>query len=282
MQIFFFSNRITTLIWWTLRFKYLSDPGYRYQRFDSIFVDEAQDLCGNWELLFDVLHEKGEGHYKWIFYDNNQNVRYSAPPKENKHEYHLIKVIRNTKKIFEASKRFYSSKKTVEIGHNIEGPEVVQRRFTDHDIENMNRDVIQFILDAIVYLSKRLGVIRPGDICVLMESENRANMAGEKIKKQSNGKIVCFSLDRMVEFFLDRNWPRNEIVDRRNIGVTVDSVSRFKGLESKAVILVIGDTHDMHQVIEKTYVGTTRAICHLTFIYSCFVEKFLKSKIANT
>lgn len=256
------------------------DPSYTVEKFDSIFIDEAQDLYGNWEFLFDVLHNKGDGHYKWIFYDNNQKVRYSAPPTRNtlRPEYHLTKVIRNTKNIFEASMPFYRSNKTVKIAHKIIGVEVLHTIFTDQDIENINLNVVWFILNSIYQLSSRFGAVRPGDICVLMENEDRAKTIGNKIQQQSNGKVVYFQLPQMVEYMAQpQQWPRPLVGDRGNIGVTVDSVSRFKGLESKAVILVIG-ARNTRNVIEKMYVGTTRAFCHLTILYTESVGNHLKSQ----
>ncbi|XP_031556796.1 uncharacterized protein LOC116293505 [Actinia tenebrosa] len=251
--------------------------------FDSIFIDEAQDFVGNWQLLFDILHNKGEGHYKWIFYDNNQKLR-STPPTQNKShsEYHLTKVIRNTKKIFDASMEFYSSQKTVKIGHKIVGPEVQIMCFFPQDIENISSNVVQFITESITKLTCCLGVARPGDICVLMENKERAITVGQKVLQMSNGKVVPFQLEQMVEYMDDkRQWPRDLIGDRGNIGVTVDSVSRFKGLESKAVILVIG-SRKTRQVIEKMYVGTTRAFCHLTVLYTQNVVRSLRSaELAN-
>lgn len=243
----------------------------RYELFDSIFIDEAQDLYGNWEFLFGVLHNKGEGHYKWIFYDNNQKVRYSIPPTQNsqRQEYHLTKVIRNTIKIFEASKLFYTSKKTVKIAHKIMGPNVEEIPFTDQDIENINPAVVGIILISIHNLSICFGAVRPGDICILMENEKRAKKARDLIQQQSNDQVVPFEWGQMIEYMAQpQQWPRDRIGDNRgNIGVTVDSVSRFKGLESKAVILVMG-ARNTPKLIEKMYVGTTRAFCHLTVLYA--------------
>lgn len=238
-----------------------------YPRYESIFVDEAQSLNSEyWEVLIDLLHEKGPFHLKWIFFDDNQAVGFSRPPKAKRNNiYHLKNVIRNTVNIFNFSKPYYSSEtyRGAKVDHGIEGPIVDQiYRFSDFEIQTFSIEVLEFLVNKVDELLGDLKQLHPTDVGILVENQPRARALRGEIRNHCD-KIHPYILNDMVRDLSHGNWTNLPL---GKCGITIDSVSRCAGLHFKAVILLLSENLINKNLKQKIYIGITRACCKLIVI----------------
>lgn len=208
-------------------------------RFDAIIVDEGQDFQRLWfEALIQGLRSPEETSVFRIFYDNNQRLygnRTSIPS-----DFEIIPVtlrynLRNTRRIHRVVQRHYQGPPV-----SVKGPEGVEVEWVPAgDITAIRRCVNQKVADLV-----EIERVLPENIAVLTESDGmNAAMAptgiigGQRLRK-------C---------------------DRPDMdGVVVDTVRRFKGLESQVVILAL--TGGIVSSDELMYVALSRARSYLTII----------------
>ena len=203
------------------------------QRYDHIFVDECQDLCGDkWPTLFKRLHKDDdeddddddddlcEPKHIWFLYDANQNLKISKV-KYQHHSFCLSKVFRNTQMVFEQSQKYFELKisigKPIELGHGVCGPQI---KWDDSltsqsvEVECGARCIRKHIEDL------RRQKVDDKDICILTQNVVIRDEISSELKKAR------------IENQNAEDWIQNDVNK-----VVVESIWRFKGLESKVVVL---------------------------------------------
>ncbi|GAB6113145.1 NERD domain-containing protein [Desulfomicrobium salsuginis] len=221
------------------------------EKFDAIVVDEAQDFSDEyWFAIEELLRDEVSG-FLYIFIDENQALypRHGNLPVPDD-PYYLTSNCRNTSPIHDVGYAFYS-------GEMIDGPELpgpaVEREAIDGDEQQANavaRRVKGWLVDE---------ALRPQDVVVLVAKKPKAYVYELLRSKLIHGSIA---------------WAMEGHGTRRS--VLVDTVARFKGLESQAVVLWLGDEVIDEEQWETVYVGATRAKSLLCIVGTPTILKALQ------
>ena len=232
--------------------------------FKHIFVDEGQDFYGiKWPKILELFLVKDEDddslepNYFWVMFDSNQFVQPSAVninlhKKYLRNATRLTKVVRNTGHIFNASKAHYDSLlcEQIELGHHVIGLEV---RWDDSLVfETKQTEGPQLVARHIHDLFSK--GVKPNDICVLTTNSS----AGENLSVNLlDIGIPCQNAENQ---YLSGEQDSSE-------RIFVESIRRFKGLESKVVILYDPtSTKTRGQLKALLYSGITRCFCFLIIL----------------
>ena len=214
--------------------------------FDAVIVDESQDLREDWlETVILCLKDFTKGKL-FIFSDDNQNLYGQSVAIEkmiNVQPFALNKNVRNTEKIFDFSKAYYSG--ITETSYKFDGPDV--------DFVVCDKDAISASLLKYINRLRDVDGVPLDKIAVL-------SFASRKKSKVFDA-IVDISVSA------EHTPSQNELI--------FDSVWRFKGLERQIVILV-----DLDQAKDRTelyYVAFTRARTMLTIFGNSVDINFLKN-----
>lgn len=196
-------------------------------------MDEAQDFSDDyWFSVEELLRDSEEGPL-YIFIDENQALyrRHTNLPVKDE-AFHLTANCRNTAPIHRGGYVYYT-------GAPVDEPELPGQAVRRVAIEG---DTAQ--ADAIASSIRDLLAegVRPEDITLLLAKQPKA-MLYALIQAQRLPRGVAWSIEGS---------------GRRN-GVLVDTVARFKGLESPVVVLWLGDEIVARESWETVYVGITRA-----------------------
>lgn len=206
------------------------------RRFDAIIVDEGQDFLPLWLSALNTALSP-EGIIR-IFYDSNQSVynNLTALPADIR----LLPIklslnMRNTRRIHAIVQAYYRGSAIRPIGPEGINIEWIAAESARGIYSEIDRRIHQLISDE---------RIKPADITVLMASIHELT---ECAPNYCLGGMVCRRADNC-----------------RKDSVTLDTIRRFKGLESRVVILaatprLIGDR-------ELIYVGLSRARAHLIVV----------------
>ena len=246
--------------------KVLKGKGLKY---DHIFVDECQDLMGDeWPILFKELWKGNEGvsgttaangrRYKWLFFDKNQFVGWSGKNSQTLSEAYekgtnLIHVLRNTGNIFKQSKKYLQSNdpntETI-LGHKERGLDI---KWVD---SLPSRQVpegtgAQSVADCINDLREKK--VSEEDVCVLVETV--------EIRDRLSAELKRLNVD-------NHNAEERFEGNKKKKVVVVESIRRFKGLESKVVILYNPEftLKDNNPTKELLYTAVSRCFCYLVII----------------
>ena len=242
--------------------------------YDHIFVDECEDLIGDkWPVLFQKMW-KGNADdcgsrevtgckYKWFFYDTNQNMRW---PDELFQEavgssYKLTRVLRNTGNIFDQSKKYLlpssDSTKEITLGHKEWGLNINwQASLPSRNVaEKMGAKSVANCINDLIKKN-----VAEADICVLVENEDVRDRLSLELKE--------LEVD-------NHNAEEHFEVNHKN-KVLVDSIMRFKGLESKVVILYYPEFTTEFK--KRLYIAFSRCSCYLVVITTKECLDALKSK----
>lgn len=205
------------------------------KRYDAIVVDEGQDFEEEFWLPLECMLEDAISSPLYVFEDENQNIykRVSTFPIPEA-PFHLNTNCRNTKNIHRLAYRYYKGD-PVEAssidGHQIEtiiapGIDSQARKIRDH--------VSRLMVDE---------KVSPRAITVLVA--DRPN------KKRYQDALKRFALSAGANWAsLDNTSPR---------GVVVETVARFKGLETDILILWGLDEPSAQDYHSELYVGSSRA-----------------------
>lgn len=202
-----------------------------FRGYDAIIVDEGQDFYTSWWPAIDLLMDpKGRGILR-VFYDSNQRVygnMVKLPVDIQLIPIRLTVNLRNTRRIHEVTQNYYE-------GHPIEslGPEGITVEWLKCKTAESVISEVGGIVCRLV-LNERISV---RDIAILTASETLIEKAG---------------WSRSIA-----GYPSTSCNRTQNNAITVDTIRRFKGLESKVVILVV--TKDLVSNTELLYVATSRA-----------------------
>ena len=199
-------------------------------RFDAIIVDEGQDFHENWWPPLLLALKENNGVF-YIFKDDNQRIYDSYAeeiPEMPKEPLHLSVNFRNTTPIFSAAAQYYEGGELRSGGP--QGKDIVWIKLHPG---RANRDV-----ERLINKLTNIEGIPEKDIAVLCA----CNLAKSTIYND-DGTIGRYKTRRANELTGD--------------SLIFDSVFRFKGLESKVVILT--DYDPVTGSTELLYVGLSRA-----------------------
>ena len=196
------------------------------QKFDAIVIDEAQDFADSWwEPVLAALRDPENGGL-YVFIDEGQRVfdRQGTPPVP------LVPLIldqniRNTRQIANAFQPLVDHPMRFLGG---DGPEV---RFVACDVDeamSVGDDQIEGLLEA---------GWRAEDVALLTTGSRHP----EQMSRQEAGNRA----------YWDSFWDAEQVFYGHVLG--------FKGLERRAVVLVVNDRYALERARERLYVGLSRA-----------------------
>lgn len=198
-------------------------PGHR---FDSIVIDEAQDFADSWwDPLLAALKDPDTGGV-YVFSDEGQRVfdRQGTPPVP------LVPLIldqniRNTRQIATAFQPLVDHPMRYLGG---DGPDVRFVPCAREDAIDAGDDQVDILLDT---------GWRPQDVALLTTGSRHP----EQIARQDEG----------TDKYWDSFWDIDQVFYGHVLG--------FKGLERRAVVLVVNDKGAFERSRERLYVGLSRA-----------------------
>lgn len=196
------------------------------QRFDSIVIDEAQDFADSWwEPVLAALRDPETGGL-YVFSDEGQRVfdRQGTPPVP------LVPLIldqniRNTRQIAGAFAPLVDHPMRFMGG---DGPEVRFVACTMDDAIETGDDQIDRLLEE---------GWRPEDVALLTTGSRHP----EQQARQLEGTAA----------YWDSFWDAEQVFYGHVLG--------FKGLERRAIVLVVNDRYALNRARERLYVGLSRA-----------------------
>ena len=200
--------------------------------YDHILVDEGQDLYGkkwpellqrmqkNWYLSHENSPVKA-GNF-WVMFDMNQYLYFAKEQAYSCLQYLrnsalLDKEFRNTKNVFEQSKKYFSDDTLITLGHAVSGLQIQwEASLFSRSVDDQSG--AQCIVQWIGKL--RAHNVNPRDICILVETK----------EKQTE-------LSNVIESIGVKSQTGDDLVEKSVNYVVLESIRRFKGMESKVVIL---------------------------------------------
>ena len=196
------------------------------QRFDAIVVDEAQDFADSWwEPILAALRDPDSGGI-FVFSDEGQRVfdRQGTPPVP------LVPLavdqnIRNTRQIATAFQPLVDHQMRFLGG---DGPAVRFVACGPDDGFDVGDDEVERLLDE---------SWRPEDIALLTTGSRHP----EQVARQDLGTAA----------YWDSFWDAEQVFYGHVLG--------FKGLERRAIVLVVNDRYALERARERLYVGLSRA-----------------------
>ena len=228
-------------------------------RYDAIVCDEGQDFREEFWLPLELLLEEYDTSPFYVFYDDNQNLYARASTFPIKGEpFTLITNCRNTAQIHDGAYRYYN-------GLPVNPPDIHGDEIQFDEAQGRDQQAAK-INGRIVDLIARQGV-SPGDITVL----------------------ICDAMHKVEYYWILKQLPLPKPASWLEEGVPgtntvlIDTIQRFKGLESSIVILWGLDTIDLTQHQELLYVGMSRAKSLLIVVAnsnSCSVINASKSPVS--
>ncbi|MEL6360449.1 MAG: NERD domain-containing protein [Pseudomonadota bacterium] len=200
--------------------------------FDAIVVDEGQDFAQSWINALEIAGEHGDDTPFYVFADENQTLwprNWEAP--SNWFVYELSVNCRNTMEIAQRLEPIVPGSSTC---RGARGPEAKWTELKRSD--SASRVAIELVSDLLEE------GFAPRELTVLCENSTTAR----ELQSMSVG----------AEGFSNFEGP----------GITVETISRFKGLEAPAIVLVLEREAEMPDA--QCYVGFSRAITVLRVVGS--------------
>ena len=271
--------------------------------YDHILVDEGQDLYGTkWPTLLKHIHKGSRGFaqearpgFFWVMYDVNQHL-YLGKKSPRSHfdciqnNAELNVVFRNTDNIFKQSKKYFKSLMSngspITLGHKVTGLPIewddslascnvipegtrlvsrleketpqgarlvvsVEEKLQGPRLKEEIQQGARLVVNWIEKLEKEK--VHPKDICVLVQNQEKQRLLRDEIERIGWNSQTA---DDLLE-------------NSRNCAV-VESIQRFKGLESKVVILFNPPFQGYSQFCTKEllYAAVSCCSCFLVVISS--------------
>ena len=270
--------------------KHLEKDPSSIEHYDHIFVDECQDLCGDkWPILFKKLlkdapnvdddeddddddddDDDGEPKHTWFLYDTNQYLRSSEQQlrhhrKTLKKSTRLSVVLRNTENVFQQSRKYFKSAVTgdLTLGHRETGL-VIKWDGSLRSTAVTEHEGVPAIFKHISEL--RQHKVQERDICVLVRNTG--------IRDRLSSELRCLGIDTQ---------DAEKLYEENESKVVLESIWRFKGLESKVVVLYnppFCEVKDWSVIRtnEFLYTAVSRCFCYLVIITTRLGCKALQSK----
>ncbi len=216
--------------------------GERGPQYDAIIVDEGQDFLDEWwETLFFLLNDHENGIF-YAFYDNNQNLYRRSSGLERlipSPPLTLWENCRNTRSIHDVVKQLHDRPEALDCRAPLgRKPEVFF--FSD---QHQQEQYIQSVLHHLVIEEQ----VEPSHI-ILLTTRNP-----ERTSFFSKRRLGNFELVHLGD-------------SHRGMVIRTSSVHRFKGLESRVVILTGLEDNDPDWLSPILYVACSRARTHLIMI----------------
>jgi len=204
------------------------------ERFDAIIIDEGQDFREDYWIPIELLLEDSEDSYLYVFFDPNQALyqKVSTFP-INEEPLPLTINFRNTKYIHELTYKFY-------IGDPIDPPPIQGAPTEIITESNLYEQSIQ--LHRCVSSLVRTQKVIPESITILVPSQS---------KREYYKHLTNLTLPGGLHYSIEQHRKQNCVL--------VDTVGRFKGLESAIIILWGVDEFDPEYDKESLYVAFSRA-----------------------
>ncbi|XKF14678.1 ATP-binding domain-containing protein [Halomonas sp. BLK-85] len=204
-------------------------------RYDAIVCDEGQDFREEFWVPLELLLSDFDNSPLYVFYDDNQNIYSRAGTFPIREEPFTLTInCRNTAPIHLAAYKHY---KGVPVSPpDIEGDDLQFEELPGREAQAAK------INSKIVDLVARQG-ISAGDITVLIADSQR--------------KAEYFAILRKLPLPKPATWLEEGV--RASNTVLVETIQRFKGLESPIVFLWGLDTINLTRSNELLYVGMSRA-----------------------
>ena len=236
--------------------------------YDHIFVDEGQDLYGKeWPKLLKHMYRNvqfaKEGiltkpGFFWVMYDMNQYLYFEKERANSHFSKYLLnsaglnRVFRNTECVFRQSKKYYKSlmhsDSPITLGHEVSGLPIAW----DDSLGKRSGEEKEGAKEVIQWIAKLHNKkVHRKDICILVENED---------KKQ----ILCHEMECIGEI----TQTGDDLVEKSRDCVVLETSRRFKGLESKVVILYNPPFQDDPSICTKEllYTAVSRCSCFLVVI----------------
>ena len=215
---------------------------YINERYDAIVVDEAQDFADEyWFPLEYLLTDPIQGPF-YIFFDTHQNLykrSLNFPVIEAPFELNIN--CRNTREIHDFAYKNY-------VGPRVKPADLHGNNVAIIKEEN-DIDQAKIIHKTLVEMIARKG-IKPEQIVILV---------GDSLtKKEKYGYI------RELQLPFGNKWSIENGI--KNSHVLIDTVKRFKGLESEIVLIWGLPSEFSGELTEVLYVGSSRAKSELIII----------------
>jgi UvrD-like helicase C-terminal domain/Nuclease-related domain/AAA domain len=228
------------------------------EKFDAIVIDEAQDFSDEYWFGVEELLKDLEKSYLYIFIDENQEIykRHGNLP-VSEAPYHLTSNCRNTAPIHRLAYSFYSGEMIDDP--ELQGPEVQLLAVDGND--SQSEEILKILS---TWISD--DAIHPKDIVVLIAGRDKES------------SFQCLS-SKAGDYGIRTVFGNH---GRRSNQILVDSVHRFKGLESNAVVLWLGNQVMEGNERELIYVGISRAKSLLTIVGSSDIVRLLKRRSLET
>ncbi len=204
--------------------------------YDTIIVDEGQDFRDEFWLAVELLYEGQSDARLYIFQDSNQAIYSSSEELPiNEIPLFLTDNCRNTRTVHELAYQYYE-------GEEIDAPEL-EGAPVEYLVESSTKDQA-FKIDKLISNLVNVEHILPKDITVLVIGD--FNLAESLLRDTKHKKLWAFK-----DYSPEKH-------------VLIETAKRFKGLESKIVILWI---LDMYSYDEKLlYVSISRARLRLWIV----------------
>lgn len=204
-------------------------------RYDAIVCDEGQDFCEEFWLPLELLLSDYDKSPLYVFYDDNQNLYSRAGTFPIQDEpFSLTTNCRNTAPIHESAYKHY--KGTPVNPPDIPGDEVQFEVAPSRDSQAAK--ISNLIVDLVAIQG-----VAPSDITVLLADAIHKAEFYTALRKHPLPKPAT--------------WLEEGTGGETT--VLIDTIQRFKGLESSVVILWGLDTIDLSHRQELLYVGMSRA-----------------------
>lgn len=204
-------------------------------QYDAIVCDEGQDFREEYWFPIEMLLTDYETSPLYVFFDDNQNVYSRASTFPIKSEpFLLVTNCRNTNQIHDAAYQYYKGEPVAPPG--IDGKEIqtIEAATYAAQASKVHAEIVDLIAKENVPVS---------DITVLV---------ADGLHKQAY-------YDELIKKPLPRpnTWTIESV--RKGNEVLIDTVKRFKGLESAVIFLLGLDSLDKVRDQELLYVGISRA-----------------------
>jgi hypothetical protein len=211
------------------------------ERFEAIVIDEGQDFKEEYWLPIEMLLASPRDSYLFIFFDQNQALyKCAATFPITELPFILSTNCRNTKYIHEAAYHFYSGATTNPPSIVGEPIEIITAPSVAAQAKKLHAAIIGLIQE---------GKVSPVDITVIVIGTP---------KSAYYDLLKSYPLPSKITWSFEKHRVDNTIL--------VDTVKRFKGLESAVLFLWGFDDIELSKHQETIYVGISRAKSRLFVI----------------
>ncbi|CAH1273016.1 SLFN5 [Branchiostoma lanceolatum] len=235
----------------------LSRMSDKIPTFDHIFVDEGQDLVGDWRKLLDDIQAESrcEKKFRWVFFDNDQRVHICSrglSDEDLDRAFKLSTVYRMTRSIFEEFKKYMidpGEETQYSIGHDIKGRCIIWDKMDDKSNPAESLVACEYISNQVKRLLEK-ELVRGKDICVLLRTY----------------KDVSVMMIELTLMGIEYQNAEDSIKKPVKSAIIVDSIRRFKGLETKVLILYDPPGPGDDNPRELLNTALSRSFCHVIII----------------